>query len=118
MRNYVVFGQFVFIKSNLGNELFKGNNEYATGYFKLSVGRAVYGSRECLRLRGSDEITQNRFLLKKAVTFIKEHPQRFATLTISRFIYYWTFTEKSIRKIWVPLVVYFGVLILAVTGKY
>ena len=114
-RNYLVFGQFVMVKSNLGNELFKGNNPYATGHFKLRSGNPLTEG-ERAHLRQSDEVARNRFLFAKALTYIKDHPGRFARLTMSRFIYYWTFTEKSIRKIWIPLVAYAGVLTLGVVG--
>jgi 4-amino-4-deoxy-L-arabinose transferase-like glycosyltransferase len=115
IRNYLVFGQFALVKSNLGNELFKGNNEHATGHFTAREGDALTEA-ERLYLRQSDELARNRFLLLKALTFIKEHPVSFARLTVSRFIYYWTFTERSIRKILVPLLAYAGVLTLAVVG--
>jgi 4-amino-4-deoxy-L-arabinose transferase-like glycosyltransferase len=115
IRNYFVFGQFVLIKSNLGNELFKGNNEYATGNIRLRSEREFTDAEQAY-LNQSDEVARNRFLFGKAFTFIKEHPQRFARLTMSRFIYYWTFTEGSLRKIWVPLAAYFAVLTLAIIG--
>ena len=115
VRNYIVFGHFVLIKSNLGNELFKGNNESATGHFSPSLG-GVLTEEERARLRQSDEVSRNRFLMAKALTYIKEHPLNFTRLTVKRFIYYWTFKEKSLRKIWIPLMAYAGVLVLAAIG--
>lgn len=114
-RNYAVFGQFVMIKSNLGNELFKGNNEYATGHFSPRLGTS-FSEAEQEYLRQSDEVTRNRFLFGKALAFIREHPARFAELTWKRFIYFWTFAEKPSARVWIPLAAYFGVLALAGAG--
>jgi len=120
VRNYIVFDQFVFIKSNLGNELFLGNNQYATGHwsYKHPAGAEILTEAEKEYLKRSDEGTRNTFLFRKAITFIVENPLRFAQLTMTRFAHYWTDMFRHIngwrRK--TGLITYLTVLTLAVAG--
>jgi 4-amino-4-deoxy-L-arabinose transferase-like glycosyltransferase len=122
VRNYVVFGQFVFIKSNLGNELYLGNNKYATGGHEDTItGRKhmskVFTEAELAFLEQSNEIVRSHFLLRYAVEYIRENPIRFARQTLIRFIRYWTYPkpERGLAAK-VSLVIYFIMLLLAVAG--
>jgi 4-amino-4-deoxy-L-arabinose transferase-like glycosyltransferase len=91
VRNYVVFGRFVFIKSNFGNELYLGNREGATGSYKDVDGAKVHlPAVEQEYLRQSDEPSRNSFLLRKAVTFILDKPLSFVQRTVNRIVHYWT----------------------------
>ena len=119
VRNYVAFGQYVFVKSNFGNELFIGNNPHASGSFTAAHdARANLTIPEQEFLRQADEPSRNRFFLHKGIAFIAAHPAQFSTLTVNRFAQYWTFmmqpVQGSAQKI--SLLIYFGVLLLAITG--
>ena len=121
VRNYLVFGQFVFIKSNFGNELYLGNREGTTGSDKdykdadWEMSHLPAAEQEYLRL--SDEVARNSFLLHKAVTFIVEDPLSFVQRTMHRFMRYWT-SIKSARSREDKIVhaAYLTVLTLAVIG--
>lgn len=123
VRNYIVFERFVFIKSNLGHELFLGNNEYATGSYTDAFSRfrenpmKDFTEAEREYLKNSDEVTRSSFLLRKAVIFIVKHPVRFAQRTMNRIMRYWTYIRPV--DTWaakVSLITYLAVLTLAVAG--
>lgn len=119
LHNYVVFGEFVFTKSNLGNELFKGNNAYATGDL-VAANRSpakVLSAAERDHLKSLDEATVNRILMRKAIAYITAHPGHFLKLTARRFVLYWTYmrTPQGLAM-QLSLVAYFFVLTAALLG--
>jgi hypothetical protein len=120
LRNYVVFGQYVFVKSNLGNELYLGNNTYATGSYNAlrSFDSLTDAEREALKL--ANEPSRNKLLLKKAIAFITVHPHQFVRLTVTRFVHYWTFMMRPVEG-WQQLaaiLAYFAVLVLGMVGFF
>lgn len=118
VRNYIVFEQFVLIKSNVGNELFVGNNQYSTGSYNRPRWSEMLTDADREYLSRSNEGTRNNFLFGKAMTFIVEHPVRFTQLTMTRFVHYWTDMARPFNG-WqekTSLIVYFLVLVLAVVG--
>lgn len=84
VRNYVVFGRFVFIKSNFSRELWYGN----AGWDLLSIADRRY-------LDGADEGEQSTFYRKKAFQFIGNHPLQFVRLTAIRFSRFWMLTKSK-----------------------
>jgi 4-amino-4-deoxy-L-arabinose transferase-like glycosyltransferase len=122
VRNYIVFGQFAFIKSNLGNELYLGNNKYSTGGYEDAITSRknmskVFTEVDLAFLDQSNEIIRNKFLFRHAVTFIVDHPLRFVQQTMFRFVRYWTYPkpERGLHAN-ISLVIYFILLFLAVAG--
>ena len=117
IRNYLVFGKYVFLKSNFGNELYLGNNPYADGSFSASAVREILESRSA-QLLSLDEPSRNRILLGEAMRFIAENPGRFIRLTVARILHYWTFmmrpVESTLDK--AILTIYFGLLVIGVLG--
>jgi 4-amino-4-deoxy-L-arabinose transferase-like glycosyltransferase len=117
IRNYIVFGQYVFIKSNFGHELFLGNNKYASGSFNAPQSRETIRDLEKQSLKSSDEPFRNKLLLDKAVAFISEHPLQFLELTGSRFLHYWTFMMQSTRSTkLVSFAIYLSLLSVGIAG--
>ena len=117
IRNYMAFGQFIFIKSNFGHELFRGNNLYATGHFTKGSHFDALTKAERDYLASTDEISFNRFLLHKAINFIKTHPGRFVQLTTIRFTSYWTNMMQSLRlKKGIVQALYYVFLALSAAG--
>lgn len=121
VRNYVTLGQFVFIKSNFGNELYKGNNPTATGIDAVQVREAQDALRGKLQASGQaeDEAQQNAVLLRRAVAFIADHPDQFAKFTGLRLLAFWTnIRGKSQDPEARGLVaaIYFALLALALAG--
>ena len=118
VRNYVIFGQFVFIKSNFGNELFLGNNPYATGSYWAPRAFESLTDPERESLKSADEPSRNRFLLQKAIAFISTHPLEFLKLTMSRFVHYWSFMMRPVEGLGqsASLLTYFTIMTLGIMG--
>jgi 4-amino-4-deoxy-L-arabinose transferase-like glycosyltransferase len=114
VRNYLVFGHFVFIKSNFGRELFVGTRD-APFRVENPMGELTEAERQFLAQ--SDEATRNKFFLEKAIIFITEHPLRFIQQVMFRFTRFWTY--MSPRGGWqekISLALYLILLLLAVAG--
>ncbi len=88
VRNYVVFGQVVFIRDNFGNELRAGNNALSEGLkvVKFDSGRDPY----LLNLyKQMGEAAINAQQADAAKAWIANHPGRFFELCVRRFWYFW-----------------------------
>ncbi|RMD83359.1 MAG: hypothetical protein D6815_06775 [Candidatus Dadabacteria bacterium] len=92
-RNYVVFGHFVPVKSNFGNELALGNNELATGSWWAADWYRILPAEQLHELQQLDEVSRNRWLLKRGLHYIATHPGRFARLTLKRIQTFWTYVQ-------------------------
>jgi 4-amino-4-deoxy-L-arabinose transferase-like glycosyltransferase len=125
VRNYVVFGQFMFIKSNLGHELFLGKNAFAEGIADRTLKKQVSGEipspllseAERAYLNQADEASRNRLYRRKGINFIVEHPSRFVQLSLTRFALFWTHMPRT-RTLQgkITLGIYLSMLTLAVIG--
>jgi len=106
VRNYVVFGRFVFIKSNFSRELWYGN----AGRDLLSIAERQYVGR-------IDEGEQSNFYRKKAFHFIRNHPVHFARLTAIRFSRFWMLTKsKPGLAAIIAKISYLALLVLGTAG--
>lgn len=97
VRNYLTFGEFVFIKSNFGMELHLGNNEDSTG---LSVGRRLHpagNEREFEKFRRMGELSYIKESQRHALDFIVAQPAIFARLTLKRVLYFWTGNSQLLQ---------------------
>ena len=88
IRNYRVFGRFVFIRDNLPLELHEANNESANALWTRSEhpgndSEAMKRFQELGEIRYMDE-TKREFL-----TFIRAHPGEFLWFTVERVFYFW-----------------------------
>jgi hypothetical protein len=94
-RNYTVFHEFVFIRSNLGLELRMGNHENAEATMEMMdrQGRTYQHPRadiaEARRLKEIGEVAYMRQALDDALTWMKENPAEFLKLTMLRFLHFW-----------------------------
>ena len=115
IRNYSVFGRFIFIKSNLSRELFIGN----------------YGSKEIIALEHQTNITldegqRTKLYTKKTMDSILNNPLRLVRRTYKRFVRFWTVTPRkggprskiSGIKDQVAGIPYLIVLILGIAGLF
>jgi hypothetical protein len=98
VRNYRVLGGFIPIRSNLGLELWIGNNPDANGrtFDGTDVGNSTIsrlhphlaaGQRRELVQKGELKYMQDRATM--ANDWIRENPGRFLTLTLHRFRLFW-----------------------------
>lgn len=94
VRNYLVFGQVVFIRDNFGNELRAGNNPLAEGLkvVKFDSGRDPY-LLNLYKEMGEAAINAQQADVAKA--WIANHPARFLQLCGRRFCYFWGNTPHN-----------------------
>jgi 4-amino-4-deoxy-L-arabinose transferase-like glycosyltransferase len=100
VRNYLTFGEFVFIKSNFGMELRLGNYEGSTG---LSGGLLLHpagNEREMEKFRQMGELPYVAERKRQALHFIVAQPGTFIWLTLKRALYFWTGTPQLMQIFW------------------
>lgn len=88
VRNYGVFGKFVFIRDNLPLELYMSNNDQSVGFWTRNEHPA--NDREAMEI--FHEMGEARFMTEKgrqARSFIQEHPGTFVEFTLKRAMYFW-----------------------------
>jgi 4-amino-4-deoxy-L-arabinose transferase-like glycosyltransferase len=93
VRNYKVFGQPVFIRSNFGAELRIGNGPAADGTWQeyLHPTQNVYEMRRYQQMGELAYIAERK---REATAFIRGNPARFLRLCVTRFVYYWSGVPK------------------------
>ncbi|HTC93388.1 MAG TPA: glycosyltransferase family 39 protein [Terriglobales bacterium] len=94
IRNYEVFGRFVFIRSNFGAELRLGNYEDADGLWKWQR----HPSQNTAEFEAYRQMGELRFARQRgheAMEFIRKHPAMFTTLSLKRAYYFWFGTPRA-----------------------
>lgn len=94
VRNYAVFGKFVFIRDNLPLEMHMANNDQSEGLWT----RSEHPGNDPEAMRQFEELGEIRFMeLKRQEVnqFIGEHPGRFAWFTLQRAMYFWIGTPQA-----------------------
>jgi hypothetical protein len=94
VRNYEVFGKFIFIRSNFGAELRLGNGPNADGVWM----QWLHPSQDVIELQKYREMGEIAYVAERkreATSFIREDYGRFTWLSIKRFIYYWGGLPRS-----------------------
>jgi 4-amino-4-deoxy-L-arabinose transferase-like glycosyltransferase len=100
IRNYRVFGQFIFIRSNFGAELRLGNGPGADGRWM----DFEHPSKDPEQLRlyaRMGELSYVAMRKQEALQFIREDYGRFARISLRRVFYFWAGepqTAKDFRK--------------------
>jgi hypothetical protein len=97
VRNYLTFGEFVFIKSNFGLELHLGNYEGSNG---LSGGWLLHpagNDHEFEKFRRMGELSYIKESKRQALDFIVTHPGTFIWLTLKRVVYFWTGNSQLLQ---------------------
>ncbi|MCU1263505.1 MAG: hypothetical protein JWO80_6390 [Bryobacterales bacterium] len=111
-RNHEKLGAWIWSRDNLGLELSLSNSDLATptmrDNIRLGLHRASHPSKSLIeadKVCYYGEAAYNRIKGQRAVTWIRDHPGRFAALTVQRMCWFW-FPS-----------IYFGLLVtLAVYG--
>jgi 4-amino-4-deoxy-L-arabinose transferase-like glycosyltransferase len=94
VRNYRVFGKFIFIRSNFGAELRLGNGPGANGTW-MDYLHPTKNPQQLQLYREMGELAYVVERKREAVTFIRENYSRFAGLCGKRFIYFWASPPRS-----------------------
>ena len=88
IRNYSVFGKFIFIRDNLPLEMHMANNERSAGLWT----RAEHPGNDPESMRTFQELGEIRFMEEKQQEvrqFIREHPGTFLLYSLERAGYFW-----------------------------
>jgi len=102
IRNYIVLGKFIPIKSQFGINLWRGNNEYATGITlvpiednkAVEVDSLLLSDDEIGFLESLNEVERYKFLGNQAKKFMINNPKKTTLLTLQKFRYFWFFPIK------------------------
>jgi 4-amino-4-deoxy-L-arabinose transferase-like glycosyltransferase len=114
VRNYVVFGKVIFIKSNLGQVLYTGNNPGGG-----NVDTYVYSSqheRELLHQMG--EVAYTRYSFDRAFAWIRGHKKAYLERSIKRAVRFWVATRATGVKRWAWSLYQVFLLVTAVVGTW
>jgi 4-amino-4-deoxy-L-arabinose transferase-like glycosyltransferase len=88
IRNYEVFGTFVFVRDNLPLELHMANNEHSEGLWT----RNEHPGNDAAAMRQFQETGELRFMGQKKIEFdrfLREHSDDFAWFSLQRAAYFW-----------------------------
>jgi hypothetical protein len=118
IRNYIVFNDFVLIKSSMGKNLLEGNRPTGDGILFTYEYDDVFSGAELKELKGLNEVEKNKVMQRKAIDYIKADPGRFLGLTVKRIYYYWSLTNPYRPTTYdnLRIVTYGPVLVFAIIG--
>jgi 4-amino-4-deoxy-L-arabinose transferase-like glycosyltransferase len=88
LRNYEVFGKFIFVRDNLPLEMYEANNDQSAGLWT----RNEHPGNNPEAMRKFQELGEIGFMAEKKQEvrqFIREHPARFLLFTAERAVYFW-----------------------------
>jgi 4-amino-4-deoxy-L-arabinose transferase-like glycosyltransferase len=94
IRNYEVFGRFVFIRDDFGLQFRLGNGPAADGmlmpYFQPNLNHL-----ELEKFQQMGELAYGESCKRFAFDWVLAHPARFAVVSMKRFFYYWNGVPKA-----------------------
>jgi len=94
VRNYRTFGHFVFIRDDFGLQFRLGNGPYADGILMAYL-QPNMNSLEFEKFRSMGERAYAEDCKRQAFAWIRDHPQRFISISFKRFIYYWAGVPRA-----------------------
>jgi hypothetical protein len=94
VRNYEVFGRFVFLRDDFGLQIRLGNGPSADGmlmaYLQPNLNRL-----ELEKFQSMGEIAYAESCKQMTYDWIRAHPARFAVISLKRFFYYWNGVPRA-----------------------
>jgi 4-amino-4-deoxy-L-arabinose transferase-like glycosyltransferase len=94
VRNYAVFGQFVFLRDDFGLQLRLGNWKGADGMLMAYL-QPNLNNLEFEKFQRMGELAYASDCKRQAFEWIRENPQRFLVISLKRFFYYWNGVPKA-----------------------
>ncbi len=88
VRNYEVFGKFVFIRDDFGLQFRLGNNKFSDGMLFASL-QPNLNQPEFEKFQRLGELGYEAACRRLAWDWIRAHPERFAVISMKRFFYFW-----------------------------
>lgn len=113
VRNYVVFDRLVFLRGDLGSELYVGNNSEATGVWVESY-HPGNNPQLLAQYKQMGEVSFDRKQGKLARKWIAENPGRFLWLIYRKFFAFWGGHPEPLMRFFEPL--YLGLSVLGIAG--
>ena len=93
VRNYEVFGKFVFLRDDFGLQFRLGNNPMADGMLIATL-QPNLNKLELEKFQSMGELAYSEECKRLAFLWIREHPGRFWIVSAKRFFYYWNGVPK------------------------
>jgi 4-amino-4-deoxy-L-arabinose transferase-like glycosyltransferase len=88
VRNYEVFGRFVFLRDDFGLQFRLGNSKGADGMLMAYL-QPNLNKLEWEKFQSMSELAYSADCKRIAVEWIREDPRRFVIVSLKRFFYYW-----------------------------
>ena len=98
IRNYQVFGKFVFIRDDFGLQLRLGNNKFSDGMLFASL-QPNLNPLESEYFKRMGELNYEAFCRQRAFDWIRARPGRFAIISLKRFFYYWNGVPRPTNSV-------------------
>jgi hypothetical protein len=102
-RNWRVFHAFVPVRANLGVELYLGNGPDATG-FLMEYDHPFQDPVQLRLYRQTGEIAYAKMRGKLAKQWIRNHPGRFASISLKRLYFFWAGVPHPTDEHWYNVV--------------
>jgi hypothetical protein len=99
IRNFMVFGKIIPVRSNFGLQLFLGNNPEVVDNWTFWL-HPTLNIEEYRRYAALGEIAYFREKQAIAMRFVREHPWIFLKLSLNRFVWFWTGTWDAMADVW------------------
>jgi 4-amino-4-deoxy-L-arabinose transferase-like glycosyltransferase len=94
LRNYEVFGRFVFLRDDFGLQFRLGNWKGADGMLMAYL-QPNLNKLEFEKFRSMGELAYAADCKRLAFDWVRENPKRFAVISLKRFFYYWNGVPKA-----------------------
>jgi 4-amino-4-deoxy-L-arabinose transferase-like glycosyltransferase len=94
IRNYEVFGRFVFIRDDFGLQFRLGNGPYADGMLMAYL-QPNLNKLELEKFQRMGELTYAESCKQQAFEWVRTHPGQFALISLKRFFYYWNGVPRA-----------------------
>jgi 4-amino-4-deoxy-L-arabinose transferase-like glycosyltransferase len=98
VRNYAVFGRFVFIRDDFGLQFRLGNWKGADGmlmaYLQPNLNRG-----ELEKFQSMGELAYGEACKRDAFAWVRENPGRFAVISLKRVFYYWNGVPRETNSV-------------------
>jgi len=94
IRNYEVFGRFVFLRDDFGLQVRLGNGPYADGML-MAYMQPNLNKLELEKFQRMGELAYAQECKQQAFSWIRENPGRFAIISMKRFFYYWNGVPRA-----------------------
>ena len=98
VRNYEVFGRFVFIRDDFGLQLrlgnWKGGDGMLMAYLQPNLNRG-----ELEKFQSMGELAYAESCKREAFAWVQENPKRFLVISLKRLFYYWNGVPRETNSV-------------------